>query len=174
MEPLSILGVAANVIQVVDVSARLLSNIKQVSKSATGDVKSNQQIRDTTQKLSTFNSRLLDNLNETSLKRELTVLEHELVDLSTNCNDIITDLFELLDGVSAGRTKQQEMEDGLSKLSVESRLSDNEIGNNRLGKWDSIKGGIKAMWKEKTVEKVLQRLNDARQQLATSILINLQ
>ena len=174
MEPLSVLGVAGNVIQMVDISARLLSNIKQLASSATGEIEKNRQIRETTTKLLSLNSRLIGSLNQKQLNREPTDLETELVDLSENCNIAARELTEVLDGVSSEAGKRRKLEDGHSGLSVESIPPHSDACDRMPGKWDSIKGGIKAMWKEKDVERLLQRLMDARQLLATSILVNLQ
>ena len=126
MEPLTALGVVANVLQLIDFSASVVSKSSELSRSVDGRLVKHTEIsvmnNDLAKLSATLSQSLAQPLNPTVLSED----EQTLLTLCQGCLDV-----------------SEELQGGLDKLQVKGPLS----------KWKSVRKALKTVWtKEKIAE----------------------
>ena len=148
MDPVSALSVASSVIQFVDSSAKLFSHIYEVYESESGYTAEHAQLKRDTEILRNLNCLLTRSIDPGNLGRDLTPLEVEVASLASECDDAAVKLAEKLESVSLDKQKRKA--------------------------WAAVRSAIKSVWRQKDIDHLRQRLDNCRQLLTTSILVQLQ
>ncbi|KAE9967938.1 hypothetical protein BLS_006107 [Venturia inaequalis] len=156
MDPLSVLSVAANVIQVVDFSSNLIASIYNLYTSKEGEVEEYRQLRREGESLHRINAQLTGALTPRRLNRPLTLLELEVLAICTDCKGASLDLTNALNKVSF------------------SESNGNGNQDEKRSKWRAVRLAVKGTWNESKIAQLQQRLERCRDLMTTSILVNLQ
>jgi len=144
MDPISILGLAANILQFIDYGTQLLSGTQEIYKSATGTSSENIEIEEISGRLSVFSDELS-------------------IDAVSRCH---TGPYVARDrAVAKFASRCKEVSDELLGIVKELRLVD---GPNR--KWRSFRKALKTMWKKEKIQSLQTRLDVVRQQLTLELL----
>jgi len=149
LDPLTSLSVAGSAVQFVDFSAKLLRTIRDLYTSQSGELDELKRLKNDSDTLQRISEYLQSALKPAEIKRNLTPLEAEVVSNAKCCKDAASELTKTLNlFILPGKVKRKE--------------------------WDAICLAIKAVWAEKDLERLQQRLDASRQALLTSIVANLQ
>ncbi|KAH6884430.1 hypothetical protein B0T10DRAFT_608780 [Thelonectria olida] len=100
MDPLSCLSVASSAIQIVDFSAKLWSQIRELSESQSGASAEHERLRADAKRLCDLNSGLGKLLTPGNLQRDLTSTEQAVVSLSAECDSAAEQLTGALEKLS--------------------------------------------------------------------------
>ena len=136
MEPLSALVIASTVVQMVDFGAKLFSKSVELYKSAESSLPTNVELSSIVEDLSQISA----SLAATGILKneELTEDEVALNKLASRCNILANELIS-----------------DLLRLAVQ----------NPQRKWESVYKAVKAVWKEKKIHEIQERLNAFRSEL---------
>jgi hypothetical protein len=148
MDPVSALSVASSVIQFVDSSAKLFSRIYDVYESESGYTAEHTLLKRETENVRRLNSYLTRAVDPGKLGRDLTPLEVEVASLASECDDVAVKLTEKLESVSLDTQKGKA--------------------------WAAVRSAVKSVWRQKDIDHLRRRLDNCRQLLTTSILVQLQ
>lgn len=99
MDPLSALSVASNVVQLVEFSAKLVSERQKIYKSAEGTVAENEEAETVTQDLNRLSDNLRHSLKNSQTTASLSEDDQSLIDLCEKCQVVAGDLLERLNKV---------------------------------------------------------------------------
>ena len=145
MDPLTALGVASNVIQIVDFSSRLLSRTQEIYRSQDGQLQDHVRLDDAATNL----LELVTDLQNIKVPghRQQTVADRQLIRLRNECQEVAQELREQLD-----RARIQ--------------------GGHR--KWQSIYQAVKSVCSENKITVLRSKLDGIRKQLDTVLLVTLQ
>lgn len=144
MDPTTALGLACNVVQLVDVFWKVVSKSREIYKN--GALPENRDLETITLDLQQVNSRLLVFLHQADEKSELSEEDQNVRTLCLSCNKIGGELVARLD---------------LLKVS------------NRDRNWKSVRQALKSVWIISTLDEIAARLQACRLQLNTRILLSL-
>jgi len=143
MDPISSLGLASNVIQIIDFTGRIISHTHEISHSAEGVLESHTFLEDAANNLSELYQELAKN-NTKSTK--LSEADRQLLKLRRECQDVTKNLIDLLNCV-----KNQNPHD----------------------KWQSVRQAILCMWSQKDILAHETKLDSIRKQIGTALLCSL-
>jgi seryl-tRNA synthetase len=143
MDPLSALGLAANIVQFVDFGSKLLSGAYELRNSPNGQLEEHAELETITKSLLTTS----DNFKASVSKRGAACLSSNEKGLQTLCEEC-KNLAEQL-------------------LSALSKLKGNKT------KLKSIEQSLKIIWGRERIEVMQKRLDGFRQQLIVTILVAL-
>ena len=146
LDPLSALGLAGNVIQLVDFSWKLLSRTNSLYKASDGASLENREMGMIANDLSRLTNRMHVSLQVTTRSAMLTADEEGLRDLSEACEGVARELLAALDKLRA-KGKHQ--------------------------KWESFRKALVAVWSKEKVADIMERLSAFRSQLDTHVLLSL-
>jgi hypothetical protein len=144
MDPVTALGVASSILQIVDFTQSLVRSTYEVYKSPSGRRKASVDLQAVTSSLKTLNEDLIGSMNRAATVTigngrgaELSAKDKELRHLCQKCSDLASTLISALERLTAER--------------------------NSL--WDSFRQALKQVWKEKEIlslEKQLQQYRDGK------------
>ena len=142
MDPFSAVSLAGNVIQFVEFGSNLISGVADLYTSADGASSTNRELELITRDLIGICTSLNRprNLKE---EEQMSKVESNLLKLSRSC-------------VKLGKEFVSKLQELKSK------------GRNR--KWDSVRQALRAMWKEKDIERYRRRLESYRSEIAFHLL----
>ena len=146
MEPLTALGLASNVIQLIDFGARIVSKSSELYKSSNGRLIQHTDIATTCSDLERLTSKLSESILPHSVTTVLLEDELALYNLSHGCVDV-----------------SQQLQDGLNKLQIDGAPS----------RWKSLRKALKSIWKKERLAELQNRLVEYRDQLDSRILVGL-
>jgi CHASE3 domain sensor protein len=145
MDPMSALGLAANIVQFVDFGSKLLERANEIRKSASGQLEEHTELETITKSLA-----------RASHEFELSVARNKNRQLTFNDESI-----------QAICRDSQVVADKL--LDALNKLKSQEKGR----KWVSAVHALKSMWGQEEIDSLKGRLDGFRQQLIVAILVAL-
>lgn len=98
MEPLSALGLASGVIQIVDFSGRLLAKSREIYHSAEGNVEEHELLEDSANNLAELSAALSTPLlrelekQQQRFGKRINAADKQLIQLCKDCKDVVTKL----------------------------------------------------------------------------------
>ena len=147
MDPLSALGLASNIVQLVQFVGAVISDSHEVYSSADGALQRNSALEEVAQNLVEMNSELMRSQRSMSNGfMSLSSAERQLKNLCEECDVVSRELLVKLD-----------------TLKVRSR--------SRYKRWDSFRQAMKSMWNEGELRALEKRLEGIRTRLDTNLLI---
>lgn len=149
MDPLTALGLAAAVVQFVGFASHLVSKIKEIQESATGQSKQAATLETIYTQLQHLNSRL-----ELSSKRDPRL---EVVQGST---DLVAHVFAINDLSRICEGDCQRLLDIVRKL---------QVGNDSRRRWQSFRVALKTIWKGSEITDLEQRLHSTQTTLTLHV-----
>lgn len=151
MDPLTTLGVAANVIQLVQFAGKLISESQEAYDSLDGTSHRNTHLEAMALNLQTLLAQLSKEPTEPASILPSRAESSARTSAEENLKQLVTDSKEI--------AKQLLMT--LQNLKV-------QVGNRR---WRSVKQALTSAWKQKDIAELQTRLSDIRQQIDTTLLI---
>ena len=147
MDPLSALGLASNIVQLVQFVGTVISDSHEVYSSTDGALQRNSMLEEVAQNLAEMNSELMRSQRSmSSWFMSLSPAERQLKNLCEECDVVSRELLAKLD-----------------TLKVRSR--------SRYKRWDSFRQALKSMWNEGELRALEKRLEHIRTRLDTNLLI---
>jgi uncharacterized protein Yka (UPF0111/DUF47 family) len=149
-EALLAFGVAANVVQFIDFTTKVLSTTYRIGQEGNKNLGENRMIQMVNDDL----LKSVKNLNKSLKLQEshtLTENEGELMQLAERCKDIASELFSALDSLKSHR----------------------EHYGRKREKWQNFRIALKTVWKEEHIRRLEGRVDAFRGQLTMRILISL-
>ncbi len=143
MDPLTALGLASNVIQLISFTNDLISKSRQIYRSANGELVEHLELETIAKSLQDLSS---DIPTELRGMKSLTRTEKQLRDICTGCKQVSKELIDVIDGLKA-------------------------TGEHK--KWNSFRQALNSVWKEDTINALSKRLERYRSQLDTALLVSL-
>lgn len=159
VDPLTSLGVAGNIITIVDVGYKVLKDISHLYRSESGELEELVFLKHNSEALLKIGKHLQSILKPEGVGRALTPLESETARLAADCSDVATEFIEIIDRLSPKNAK--------------STAGSDDNDSKRAKGWDAVRRAIKGVWMRKDIDRLQTRLDTLRQSLMTSILINL-
>jgi ABC-type transporter Mla subunit MlaD len=147
MDPISAFQLAAAVIGVVDFSTRVLSETREIYKSASGHTARDVELSTLAQELSGLGAQLQNRIPDGATP--LVGAEATLVDLSQQCVDA---------------------SDRLNKAICDLRSNTSEMGKISTAA-GSFASALKSVWKGSEIESLRERLSEIRSQMTLAILV---
>lgn len=144
LDPGSALGVASNIFQVIDFSARLISKGNQYYKSADGQLVEHAELSSMSRRLVELNSGLDQSLGAFNGRRQLSAEEEALRAVANECKNAAESFLATL--------RQFEVS-----------------GNHR--EWKSFRKAFKTVWGKEKMQEMLLRLEDQKHQLIIHLLV---
>lgn len=142
MEPLTALGLAANLIQFVDFASKLVTRARETYKSVDGALVENSELQAVTENLQTLTGRL--HVSSKGQVNHFSSAEKQLHDLCSGCRDATAQLLAALERL---KTK----------------------GNHN--RWSSFRQALESVWKESEIQSLATRLERFRRQIDTTLLV---
>jgi hypothetical protein len=147
-ESILFFGIAANVVQFVDFSSKVLSASYKLYKDEYGlnGLEETRELEVITKSLHKIIEGLESSLQQEDLKQKATQNELDLRELAKHCREIAEELLA-----------------AVGKLKVKGKP----------GKWNSFRAALKTLWDEDKIEAIQKRLDRFRQELVVHILVSL-
>lgn len=147
MDPLSALGLASNIVQLVQFVGVVISDSHEVYSSADGALRRNSALEEVAQNLVEMNSELMRSQRSMSNGfMSLSPAERQLKNLCEECDVVSRELMAKLDTL---------------KIRSQSRYK----------RWDSFRQALRSMWNEGELRALEKRLEGIRTRLDTNLLI---
>ena len=144
LDPGSALGLASNIFQVVDFSARLISKGNQYYKSINGQLLEHAELSTISRRLVELNSGLEQSVAAFYRHRDLSAQEHALKAVAGDCKDAAQGFLTV--------------------------LRDFEVSGNHRA-WKSFRQAFKTVWSKEKMEEMLSRLAELKQQVVLHLLV---
>ena len=146
MEPLTAVGLAANIVQFVTFGINIVSKGNQIYRSQDGDLPKNREIENVTKDLQQLQGKLRSSIGPHDLSNTMTEDDQALKALLDTSNDIATQLLQQLNRVKA---------------------------KGRPQRWKSLRQALKSVCSKGDIESLAQRLSALREGIKTRIFISL-
>lgn len=146
LDPLTALGIAANVVQFIDFTLRIIAKSNDIHQSASGSLVEHDDLSKVTLDLSALSKKLQDALTMTATTANLTPDEQALHHLSTGC-------FEA----------SQELMQALQKLQ----------SSGKLGRFRSFRQALKTVWSKDEIKQLERRVGMYKEELTFRIVVGL-
>ena len=144
MDAIVALGLASNVVQLVDVSWKVVSKSREIYKN--GALPEHRDSETIALNLQRINSRLSGFLHQADIEGELSEEDEDLPTICLSCNKTAGELVAWLDLLKVGDAHR---------------------------KWKSTRQVLKSVWIKSTLDEIAARLQAYRFQLNTRILLSL-
>lgn len=135
------ISLAASIIQIIDVSSRVVTSSINIYKSANGQLTEHGEIEDVTCALSSGARRIGKSI--AAKRQPRTDADMEQLRLAAHCQQIANELLIVLEGLKS---------------------------HGQQGKWLSLRQGLKTVWNEDKIASLERRLDRYRQQMIENIL----
>ncbi|KAH6667689.1 hypothetical protein B0J14DRAFT_601221 [Halenospora varia] len=142
-DPLTALGLASNIVQLVTFTSDLISKGREIYKSADGTLVENLELETITTSLQVLSNELVLPICE---RGKLTKTENQLQELCDGCKAVSGQLLDVIRGIKA---KGPHM------------------------RWNSFRQALNSVWREDEIEALETRLDRYRRQIDTTLLISL-
>jgi pyruvate-formate lyase-activating enzyme len=147
MEAIAALGLASNIIQIVDFSSRIISRGQEIYSSSDGSTAEHALLSDVARNLAELHQSLIVSGSVRDKgKRKLTVADKQLLDLKIESQKIVKDLQEALNKI---------------KLSKKDR------------KWRSVRHALLSIQSDKEIANLAARLDSIRKQVDSAAMISI-
>jgi len=146
LDPLSALGLASNIVQFVDFTAKLVSKGHKIYQSDNGTLIENDELEATTRKIIDLNNRVVDSFERSPHRAEFDKTDRDIKDICISCNKIAEQLLKVLETLKPGV---------------------------RHSKWHSFRQALKSVWTKEKIEKLKAELDGYRKHLDTTLLVSL-
>jgi hypothetical protein len=147
MESIAALGLASNIVQIIDFSSRIISHGREIYKSADGRITEHAVLDDAARHLSELlNS--LRNYEKTQKDRGAEVADKQLIRLKLESEEVVA-----------------ELQHALQKARVQN------TGKSR--KWQSVRQGLMSVRTNKEISALGIRLDSIRRQIDTAVLVSI-
>ena len=146
MDPITALGVAGSIVQLVDFALKVVSKGNKIYHSGDGSTAENHDLETVTNDLVLIQTRLRQSLRPVDVSCALSQEDQALVDLSGSSNEVAAVLLERLNMIKA---------------------------QGRFRRWKSLRQALKSVSSKTEVEELGNRLTMLRDQLNMRILIGL-
>lgn len=146
MDPITILGVAGNIIQFVDFALKVVSKGNQLHESIDGALPENSDLELVTSDLLVLQTKLQKSLPDTSKGLVLDEDDQSIRKLLAASNEVASALLKRLNAVKA---------------------------QGRFRRWKSLRQAVKSVCSKREVDELKQRLSGFRDELQTRILVSL-
>lgn len=146
MDPITALGIAGSVVQLVDFGIKVVSKSKKIYRSGDGTLERNHDLESVASDLLVIQTKLRQSLRPLESQGPLSEDDHALVKLSESSSDVASELLERL-----------------NKAKVEGRFQ----------RWKSVRQAVKSITSKKDVDELADRLMTLRGQLDLRIVIGL-
>jgi acylphosphatase len=154
MDPISALGAAAAVVQFIDFTSNVISESLEIKNSLHGTTVENAEIEVVAISVKELMQNLDESLREIGRKRKLSAIEENVQSVGIACQAVAEELQKAIREV-----KNPPLE---IKIRGKSKA------------WDSFRQALKSVWTRSAIEGLERRLDRLRQQLITSLLLNVQ
>jgi len=142
LDPFSALGLAGNIVQFVDFSAKLVSGGVELYRSADGALPKNAELKATVTDLSSI-TRKLQTHDQGSPQHPYSKDETALVNLSAQCKILGDKLVEVLEDLTVSGSHK---------------------------KWKSVRQALRSVWKETEIQDMQKRLDSFRSQITLRLI----
>ncbi|OCL07889.1 hypothetical protein AOQ84DRAFT_222459 [Glonium stellatum] len=146
MDPLSALGLASNIVQLVQFVGVVISDSHELYSSIDGALQRNSALEEVARNLVEMNSEIMRTQKSLPNLLHLSPGERQLKSLCDECDSVSKELCTKLNALKVS-------------------------GRARYKKWDSFRLALKSMWNEGEVRSLEKRLEGIRTRLNTSLLI---
>ncbi|KAI1323378.1 hypothetical protein F5Y16DRAFT_412669 [Xylariaceae sp. FL0255] len=145
MDPISAIGLASSVVQLLDFAGKLVSKSKEIYRSGRGSLVKHDEIEAVTKTLETQSRRIA--LQANSFQRSSSETGRDLLELCDGVRTLSRTLITTIDSVRCGEGS---------------------------GRWTSFLQALRTVWKEKEITDMRERLQRYRQQVDSLLLTGLQ
>ncbi|KAF2730145.1 hypothetical protein EJ04DRAFT_586887, partial [Polyplosphaeria fusca] len=142
MDPLSALGLAANIVQFVEFGATVFRETKEIAEH--GSTVSSKDLASLAADFSNIAGNIKRNKDD-RVAVNLSVEEKALCDLAQNCIDLASEIAEALEGVSASSSNRST--------------------------WENVVKALRNRWSRRRTDELARRLGDYRSQLTLRLLL---
>ena len=148
LDPLTALGFASNLVQLVEMSIKLVSKTRSIYESANGTLVENSELETIAKDLAQLTDQTAANSSKVSVvsSEGTGAFEAAFEDLSRSCGQVAGELLIVL-----------------QKVKVE--------GKHRA--WKSFRQALKSVWTKEQIDSIARRLTNLRAQLDSRILFSL-
>lgn len=143
MDPLTALGLASNIIQLISFTSDLVSKGREIYKSADGALIEHMELETIAKSLQDLSA---DLPAQAKRGKSLTRTEKQLRGICEGCNEVSGELIEAIQRLKA-------------------------TGNHK--RWNSFRQALNSVWKENQIDALSKRLEKYRNQLDTTLLVSL-
>ncbi|OQV08118.1 hypothetical protein CLAIMM_12437 isoform 2 [Cladophialophora immunda] len=142
LDPLSAIGLAANIVQFIDFGRELISDAKEIYHSANGATAENVELQGVAENLARLSSTLMKPLDPT--QGAISEAEAEIVKIAASSSSIADELLATIKNL--------------------------KIGEGPYKKWRSFRQALNTIWKKDKIARLQRRLEDARSNLSIHVL----
>ena len=146
MEPVTALGVAASIVNIVDFAIEVVSKGNKIYHSGDGSLSENHDLEVITNDMLLLQNKLQTSSSELIQGKNLNEDDKALRDLSTAANDIADQLLA-----------------GLNKVKVQGRFR----------RWKSLRQAVKSVWSKREVDEMANRLAKIKHQIQMRLMVSL-
>ncbi|KAF2183957.1 hypothetical protein K469DRAFT_751327 [Zopfia rhizophila CBS 207.26] len=146
MEPLTIFGLAVNIIQVVDFSTRLLREAHELHHSSTGQTAEHVELH----QISASLSQMCDSLayTQSDQRSRLTLVEHQITENAASAKAVAEDL-----------------------IAVVKKLKINDESKRR--RWRDFRQALATLWNKDEIDRLQKRLGELRNSLSANMITHI-
>jgi hypothetical protein len=152
LDPISALGLAANVVQFIDLGLKVVSKGQQIYQSQSGLALNFQDLRSIADDVHLVSGQIKRSLESTSRTGLRSPEDQALESLSNECLKAARELNGTLDTFTLERPKD---------------------GKETVRMWKSVRQALKSVWHKDKVDEMAERLRGFRDQLDSRILVSL-
>jgi len=145
LEPITAIGLAGNVIQLIDFGIKIVSTSRELYKTGSSALYFYQDIIMANNDLALLHSNLRSSIMSTDQDNEISSNDRALLNLAIECDDIAKQLREALE-----------------KVTVE--------GEKTKSLWKTLRHALTCVWRKEEIDELAARLNTYRDQMNTRIL----
>tara|TARA_R110002003_G_scaffold502_9_gene20108 strand:- start:436 stop:912 length:477 start_codon:yes stop_codon:yes gene_type:complete len=146
LDPLTALGIAANVVQFIDFTIRIIAKSNDIYQSASGSLIEHDDMNKVTLDLSALSTKLRDSVAVTAPNAGLTLDEQALHDLSKGCLET-----------------SQELTKALQRLQ----------NNGKTSRFRSFRQALKTVWSKDDIKELERRVGMYKEELTFRIVVGL-
>jgi len=192
IDPLSALGLAANVVQFIEFTANLISKGHQIHRAADGSLVENLELEAITHHIRRLNDDILASVYLSKCKQNLNHRGNDRQSFPKDSYDVDFDALSNLqdskgsfaqDGPELCNDIQDSNELQLGKLCKDCNQAASDLlaalerlkveTGTKNRSWKSFRAALKSIWTKEEIEALAQRLESYRRQLDTRILVSL-
>jgi hypothetical protein len=146
LDPVSAVGLASSVIQIVDFSCRLVSKTSEYRTSTDGALIEHKELRAAANRLSALSKAIHGPLTKCKSLRKPTNVDTALSDIAGECLD-----------------RASELTQALQELQIDGTTNT----------WKSFRQALKAIWEKEKIEQIRRRLDTLREHVVIHLLVSI-
>jgi hypothetical protein len=161
-EALLAFGVAANIVQFIDFTAKVICVGYHTGASRYGGLNGIDLVRNVNDDFRIMVDRLEKSLKMEQRNNNPTENQKELLNLAEQCRDVAAELFVALESLKLRARERSEAKTAGRKAKTE-----------RWQGWENFRTALKIVWKEDEIKLLEEKVDAFRQQLVVRILVSL-